>query len=103
MKSAPPFNDNSSGLGSGSLCPGADTVSIGSSTDEEKDGGGDDVFSRLRAERLREQQRVLLARSISAVAEARISPTEELSLMDMTTDSQTQLIRPMSASSQNRP
>lgn len=63
MKSAPGFgNDNSSGLGSGSLVGGdlgIDTISIGSVSDSSED-----EFTRLKHARMRE--RIQYARSISA-------------------------------------
>ncbi|KAG8258080.1 hypothetical protein J6590_036818 [Homalodisca vitripennis] len=60
MKSAPGLgNDNSSGLGSGSLGAGVDTISIGSNTDSSED-----EFTRLKHARM--QERIRYARSISA-------------------------------------
>ncbi|XP_054269172.1 bestrophin-4 isoform X2 [Macrosteles quadrilineatus] len=62
MKSAPGFgNDNSSGLGSGSIGHdlAMDTISIGSNTDSSED-----EFTKLK--RARRQERILYARSVSA-------------------------------------
>ncbi|XP_039279178.1 bestrophin-4 [Nilaparvata lugens] len=87
VKSAPGF-DNSSGLGSGSIGPNADAVSIGSSTDTSED-----EFSKLRQSRRRERMDIRYARSISAQqAEAGSSPPESESLLDLTADSRTGLI-----------
>lgn len=66
----------------------ADTMSISSSVPNEDD----DEFTRLKEERRRERERILLARSISAIADARISPDEDIALLDITNDSQALLI-----------
>ncbi|KAL1115961.1 hypothetical protein AAG570_005456, partial [Ranatra chinensis] len=99
MHSAPAFNDNSSGLGSGSICPGdhADTVSIGSSTTVEDEE--EDEFAKLKHARQKEMERIMLARSISAIAEGRMSPSEDIALLDLTTDSKAQLISRKSSAS----
>lgn len=59
VRSAPGMNDNSSGLGSGSLVGGGDNISIGSNTDSSED-----EFTKLKKTRLRE--RIKYARSVSA-------------------------------------
>ncbi|RZF32140.1 hypothetical protein LSTR_LSTR004003 [Laodelphax striatellus] len=90
VKSAPGF-DNSSGLGSGSIGPNADAVSIGSSTDSSGD-----EFSKLRQSRRRERLDLRYARSISAqhaANEEAGSPPESESLLDLTADSRTGLIQ----------
>ncbi|BES99470.1 Bestrophin, RFP-TM, chloride channel [Nesidiocoris tenuis] len=92
VHSAPGF-ENSSGLGSGSIGPQGDTVSIGSSTTTTDEG--DDEFERLKEARRREMERIMLARSISVIAGSRVpSPdNEDIALLDMTVDSQTTLLQ----------
>lgn len=96
VKSAPGFNDNSSGLGSGSLGAGdagADTISIGSNTDSSED-----EFTKLKQSRLRErQERIKYARSVSAQQNLGDEPEEtagenEFLLMEMTGNSRTGLL-----------
>lgn len=67
-------------------------IGSGSSTTEDENG---DEFQRLKTARRREMERIMLARSISAIADAQSqSPTEEMALIDVSTDSTTQLLRP---------
>lgn len=96
VKSAPGFNDNSSGLGSGSLGAGdagADTISIGSNTDSSED-----EFTKLKHSRMRErQERIKYARSISAQQNLGdehegTAGENEFLLMDMTGGSRTGLV-----------
>ncbi|XP_073997303.1 bestrophin 1 [Rhodnius prolixus] len=95
VKSAPGL-DNSSGLGSGSIGQnnnaGGDTNSISSSTTSENDNL--DEFARLKEERRKDMERIMFARSISAIASSRgPSPTDDdFALLDMTTDSQAFLL-----------
>lgn len=94
MKSAPGFgNDNSSGLGSGSLGGGelgVDTISIGSNTDSSED-----EFTRLKNARM--QERIQYARSVSAQQdimdpENNVGESESL-LVNMTEPSRTGPVR----------
>ncbi|KAF6200275.1 hypothetical protein GE061_006578 [Apolygus lucorum] len=90
IHSAPGF-ENSSGLGSGSIGPQGDTVSIGSSTEDE----GEDEFQKLKEARRREMERIMLARSISAIAGGSRMPSpenEDIALLDMTNDSRATLL-----------
>lgn len=70
-----------------SACITGDTLSMTSST-----GGDEDEFTRLKEERRRERERIQLARSISVIADGRLSPDEDIALLDITTDSNAPLI-----------
>ncbi|XP_024084141.1 bestrophin-2 isoform X2 [Cimex lectularius] len=94
VQSAPGF-DNSSGLGSGSICPHIDSLSIGSETeDEDSEKCKEDEFERLKEARQKEMERIALARSISAIAGSRAPSPEDdgIALLDITNDSQAVLI-----------